>query len=80
MPEHLSLEDILDRNPQINRERLEESRDLLRRLRSRRDHRKGYDLVPPFGGRSANIRDDAGAESRRVKLRRPPDGEDETEE
>ena len=69
MPEPFDLEKTLSRNPHINRDRLEEGRDLLRRLRNGGAQRKNYDLAPPFGGRRAAVRDDANTDSRRVRLR-----------
>lgn len=71
MSERLSPEEILRKNPQIDREELDEARELLRRLREHGAHRKDYDLVPPFGGRRVTILDDAYADPRPMRGRRP---------
>lgn len=53
MTASMDIDDILDRNPGIDRELLEKSRELLRQLRSRGVVRKGYDLGLPSGGHRA---------------------------
>lgn len=76
MSERFDLEEILARNPQIDPEKLEEAREMLRRLRERGVRRKGYDLATPFGGHRASVQDDTGAnDPRLVRLRRPRDAE-----
>lgn len=62
-------EDILARNPQIDREKLEEAGEMLRRLRERGVRRKGYDLASPLGGHRAEAQDDLRVDSRTVHLR-----------
>ena len=80
MPEPFDLEKILSRNPHINRDQLEEGRDLLRRLRDGGARRKNYDLAPPFGGRRAAVRDDANTDGRRVRLRHSSDADNDSDE
>ncbi len=67
----LNPDDILRQNPQVDRDELNEARDMLRRLREQGAHRKEYDLVPPFGGRRVTVLDDARTDSRPVRVRRP---------
>ena len=72
MSDYVTAEDILRQNPQIDRNELEEMRETLRRLREQGARRKDYDLVPPFGGRRIIVVDDARAEPRPVRMKRPP--------
>jgi hypothetical protein len=67
----VTAEDILRQNPQIDRDQLEEMRETLRRLREQGARRKDYDLVPPFGGRRVTVLDDARAEPRPTRAKRP---------
>lgn len=71
MPEPFDVDELLEHNPQIDRERLEEARELHRRLREAGVRRKAYDLAPPFGGRRASVREDAKSDSRVVQVRLP---------
>lgn len=71
MSKRLNPDEILRQNPQIDREELDEARELLRRLREQGAHRKDYDLVPPFGGRRVTVLDDVRTDSRPVRMRRP---------
>lgn len=71
MSERLNPDEILRQNPQIDREEVDEARELLRRLREQGAHRKDYDLVPPFGGRRVTVLDDVRIDSRPVRVRRP---------
>ena len=57
MPKEIDLEEILSQNPQIDPDKLADSREMLRKLRERGVRRKDYDLAPPFGGRRAIIQD-----------------------
>ncbi len=66
-------DEMLSRNPQIDLDRLEEGRELLRRLRENGVRRKEYDLAPPFGGRRAPIQDDAQTDPRLARLKQPDD-------
>ncbi len=70
MADRFTLEEVLDRNPRIDREKLEESMAVLRHLREDGLARKGYDLVPPHGGRRVSAQDDARSEPRRIRSRR----------
>ncbi|MEJ7652619.1 MAG: hypothetical protein WKH64_04335 [Chloroflexia bacterium] len=72
MSERFDIDEILSRNEQIDLEKLEEGRELLRRLRERGLRRKGYDLATPYGGRRVTVQDRTGADDPRlVRLRRP---------
>jgi hypothetical protein len=73
MTERLDPNRILPANPQIDPEKLEEAREMLRRLRELGVQRKGYDLMPPFGGRRVTVREDSAIEPRPVRMRRPRD-------
>jgi len=71
MSERFDVEDILSRNQQIDLEKLEEGRELLRRLREQGLKRKGYDLATPYGGRRVTVVEETGANDPRfVRLRR----------
>lgn len=50
MPATMDKEQVLAQNPQIDRKKLDEMLDKVRRLRQGQDRRKEYDLPPPFGG------------------------------
>jgi hypothetical protein len=50
VPTKIEPGEILARNPQIDPERLEQARDMLRRLREMGWPRRGYELAPPFRG------------------------------
>lgn len=71
MSERLDPTTILPNNPQVDPDELEAAREMLRRLREHGPRRKGYDLMPPFGGYRITIRDDARTDPRLVRLRRP---------
>ncbi len=71
MPSQIDLDEILARNPGVNREQLEEATKLFQELREQGVGRKGYDLAPPAGGHRAVVRDDARTDSRVVRLTRP---------
>lgn len=73
MPKRIDQGEILARNPQIDPKRLEESREMLQRLREMGVQRKGYDLAPPFGGRRASVQDDVRPDPRVVRRRDAPD-------
>lgn len=74
MPNEFDLEDVLKRNPHIDRDRVEKATRLLRRLREKGLHRKGYELAPPFGGRRAVPKDAAPTPAKLARSRRPPHG------
>lgn len=71
MTERLTLEQILRKNPRVDREDLDEAREMLARLREHGAHRKEYDLVSPFGGRRVTVLDDVCADPRPIRGRRP---------
>ena len=75
MPKHIDLEELLARNPQIDPKRLDEARELHRRLRERGVRRKGYDLAHPFGVPRVAVRDDRPSEPRLSQYRDPDDAE-----
>ncbi len=70
MAERLNEDEILARNPGVDREKLEGIAEGLRRVREEGLRPKGYDLAPPFGGRRASIQDDARVNVRVVRTRR----------
>lgn len=65
-PKALDPEEVLARNPQIDRRQLDEFRELLRRLQEQGIQRKDYELAPPFGGARVTVRDQGGT---RIRLR-----------
>jgi hypothetical protein len=70
MKERLNLDEILSRNPGIDRAELEEAREVLQRARDQGMERKGYDLALPFGGRRVAVQDDDQAEPPLIRSRR----------
>jgi hypothetical protein len=71
MPEPIDLDEVLANNPQIDPDKLDEARELLRRLREKGVRPRGYGLAPPFGGRRAIAKDDGRADSRPLRARHP---------
>ena len=71
MPELPDLDKLLERNPQIDRGRVEEIQEALRRLRERGVNRKGYDLSMPGGGRRATTRSDVRVAPRLLRSHQP---------
>ncbi len=69
MSERFDADDVLARNPHIDREQIEEGMDLHRRLRDAGLQRKEYDLALPFGGRRASFKDDAHSDVRIIRKR-----------
>lgn len=70
MAKRLSPDDILARNPEIDRDQLEEAREALRRLREMGVQRKGYDVVSPFGGgHRVSVHDEKRNEPRQLRVR-----------
>lgn len=60
--------EILDNNPHIDRQRLEESREMLKRLRKNGVKPAGYNLGRP-GDHRARIGQTAGQEARNLRGR-----------
>jgi len=73
MPEKIDLEKILEANPHIDREELERSEELRRKLRELGIRGKQYDLAPVLGGRRVTMLDDAHADSRPIRSKRRRD-------
>lgn len=71
MNTRLNLDQVLGKNPQIDRDELDEAREMLRRLQEQGFHRKDYDLVLPFGGRRVKVLDDTRTDSRPLRMLRP---------
>ncbi len=69
MSERFDADDVLARNPHIDREQVEEVMDLHRRLKDAGLQGKNYDLAPPFGGRRASVQDDAHSDVRIIRKR-----------
>lgn len=67
-------DELIDRNPKLDRELIQRNDEMSERLREQGVQRKGYDLVPPFGGHKVTVQDHPGADRRLVRLRRkePP--------
>ncbi len=69
MPEKLVLEEILKKNPKIDRKKLQEALDLAEKLRRLGLCRRGYRLATPFNRKQVRVPDEF--DSRTVKLYRP---------
>jgi hypothetical protein len=69
MPEYIDISDILKANPQICPDSLEESRQMLSKLRASGTRSSGYNLAPLFGGRRVSIQEDSSEDKRTVRLR-----------
>ena len=70
MAEHPTVEEILTTNPQIDEEKLEEAREILRKLREGRVGRAGYKLGTPFLRRRILVGDRDREDSRTIRLGR----------
>lgn len=73
MVEHLDEKEILARNPHIDPNGLAGAREMLRRFREMGLGRKGYDIVPPFGGRRVGAHDDDEVNSGLIRSKRARD-------
>lgn len=71
MTEQLDLDEVLARNPQIDRSKVGRLRESLRSLRQQRPLRRGEE-IEPLGGRRIVVRDgaDEHADPRVIRLRR----------
>ncbi len=69
MPKLLDREQILENNPEVDPERIEETAELFRRLQNQGVVRKRYELEPPFGGPRPTVQDASEADPRTIKLR-----------
>jgi hypothetical protein len=74
MVKPFDADDIISRNPQVDRQQLEKVRGLFRRLREKGVLQKGYGLASPYGGQEFTVRDDPRSDPRSVRLTRPEDG------
>ena len=68
MVEHLDVEEILNLNPHIKREKLQQAHDILLHLRERKVRRAGYGLAPPFSRRRVSVKTHDDSDSRTVRL------------
>ena len=57
MPEKINLAEVLAENPHVDPQQLNESMELLEKLRGCGVQGRGYELVPPFGGRRVQVVD-----------------------
>jgi len=69
MHRDIDISKILKANPQIDPRDLEEARKMLSKLRESGVKRSEYKLVPPFAGRRASVKEDAGKDRRAIRLR-----------
>ena len=53
MPKKPKIEDLLRNNPQIDRQQLQASMELLEELKRRGVSNRGYQLATPFEGKQA---------------------------
>lgn len=75
MPKEVDLGEILDRNPQVDPDRLEHTMETLRRLHEKGFRRKEYELASPFGGRRVSVQDGTRREPRLGHLTQAGDAE-----
>jgi hypothetical protein len=68
MPDNLTLDEILTLNPHVNSKTLQQSRDLLARVRKGGTRTSKYRLVSPHTRRRSD--GEFGGDSRAVRLRR----------
>lgn len=68
LPEN--LDELIEANPQVDAQQLEEARELLRRLREIRGRGAPYELIPPGAGRRFVVGDNPERDPRTVHLRR----------
>jgi len=64
-----NLDEILRRNPQIDRSDVDTMIDALTHTRTRRTPMPQVDLTEPLGGRRVKIREDVAIDSKVVRLR-----------
>lgn len=69
MTENRDMDDLLERNPQIDQSELEKLREALRRIREQGPARREYELEP-LGGRRVTVREDVRTDTRIVRLKR----------
>lgn len=70
MPKRIDLDEIVEKNPHVDPEKLRESMELLEELRNRGVYERGYQLVPPFSGRRIQVIDNSAEDPRTVHLKR----------
>lgn len=58
MSKGVDLSEILARNPQVDPQRVEKTREMLRRFRALGISQKGFALAPPFSGPRGVVRAD----------------------
>ena len=68
MPDSPDLEEIIATNPKVDRDQLNEERELLRSMRRRRTRGARYNLVLPGSGRRVLAGDDPARDPRTVNL------------
>lgn len=66
MPKKVDLAEILKKNPHIDPAKLGENITLAEELRRRGISRRSYELVPPFGGRRAQVVEDSSEDDPRT--------------
>lgn len=71
MPDWMDKDEILARNPQIDRERLEKIGEMARQLRDKNPRQKGRETSPASGRRRISAQQEDGqTDPRAVRLRR----------
>lgn len=69
MTEYPTLEEILARNPHIDKEEFEKRKEILHRLRNFEAKRAGYKLALPFAHRHLSVDEDDSIDPRTTALR-----------
>ena len=70
MAEYPTFEEILALNPHLDKEEIEEFREILRKLYNAKTEGTRYTLALPFAHRHTSIDEDTGVDPRTVNLRR----------
>jgi len=73
VPKAVDREEILAHNPHVNRDQLDEVQEVLRHLRERGVHRKGYDLAPRNVGLRASSKSASRTDRRLIRLTQAQD-------
>ena len=74
MPKHLELDEILALNPQVDEQLLNQSKELLSKLRQAGISKRNYNLVSPYSRRSELLSKEGSVDPRTVRVGRSARG------